>query len=310
MGESDRYIDYKIKRQRFTLGQPDNALVWLFAFNVIFFLVLLFIKVAIEANDNSSAVFYSRVLPWFQLPASVSTFAGRPWTFFTFMFSEVEILRGVSNMLWLWAFGSILQNLSGNKKLVPVYLYGGFAAALFYIAASYLLPTNKVNNYSSALLGANASIMAIAAAATMIAPGYRIFRHINGGIPLWILTMVYFTIDLVSVADKPAATAIAHIAGAGAGFLFVALLQKKIDGSVWMNNLYNWFMNLFEPNKHKARNSVKEKVFYNTGNRSPYKKTANVTEQRINEILDKINQKGINQLTKEERDILKRAGEE
>jgi hypothetical protein len=27
MGESDRYIDYKLKKQRFTLGQPDNALV-------------------------------------------------------------------------------------------------------------------------------------------------------------------------------------------------------------------------------------------------------------------------------------------
>lgn len=310
MGESDRYIDYKIKRQRFTLGQPDNALVWLFVFNVIFFVVLLFIKVAIDVNDNSSAVFYSEVLPWFQLPAGISKLAGRPWTFFSFMFSEVEIFRGVSNMLWLWAFGSILQNLTGNKKLVPVYLYGGFAAALFFIAASYLLPTNKANIGSAALLGANASIMAIAAAATMIAPGYRIFRHINGGIPLWILTMVYFTIDLVSVADKPAATAIAHIAGAGAGFLFVALLQKKIDGSVWMNNLYNWFMNLFNPYKNKTGNSVKEKVFYNTGNRSPYKKTSNVTEKRINEILDKINQKGISHLTKEERDILNRAGEE
>ena len=292
MGESDRYIDYKIKKHRFTLGQPDNALVWLFVFNVAFFLVLLTIKVAIDVNDNSSSVFYSQVLNWFQLPAGITKLANRPWTLLTYMFSEAEVFRGVSNMLWLWAFGSILQNLTGNKKLIPVYLYGGFTAAVFFIVASYLIPTNKTAIDSAALLGANAPVMAVAAAATLIAPDYRFFRHIRGGIPIWILTVIYFAIDLASVADKPAATAIAHIAGAVAGFLFVLLLQKNIDGSVWMNNLYNWFMNLFNPHKHKAGNTVKEKVFYNTGNRSPYKKTSNVTEQRINEILDKINQKG------------------
>lgn len=310
MGESDRYIDYKIKKHRFTLGQPDNALVWLFVFNVAFFLVLLTIKVAIDVNDNSSSVFYSQVLNWFQLPAGITKLANRPWTLLTYMFSEAEVFRGVSNMLWLWAFGSILQNLTGNKKLIPVYLYGGFTAAVFFIVASYLIPTNKTAIDSAALLGANAPVMAVAAAATLIAPDYRFFRHIRGGIPIWILTVIYFAIDLASVADKPAATAIAHIAGAVAGFLFVLLLQKNIDGSVWMNNLYNWFMNLFNPHKHKAGNTVKEKVFYNTGNRSPYKKTSNVTEQRINEILDKINQKGFSQLTKEEKDILKRASEE
>ena len=34
MGEADRYQEYKIKKYRFTLGQPGNALMWLFAFNI------------------------------------------------------------------------------------------------------------------------------------------------------------------------------------------------------------------------------------------------------------------------------------
>ena len=117
-------------------------------------------------------------------------------------------------------------------------------------------------------------------------------------------------IDLAGVAAQPAAQAIAHIGGAIAGFLFVILLKKGMDGSTWMNNLYTRFINLFNPNKNKERNSVKEKVFYNTGNRSPYSKTSNVTEQRVDEILDKINQKGYHLLTDEEKNILKRAAEE
>ena len=310
MGESDRFIDYKIKKQRFTLGQPDNALMWLFVLNVIFFLVLATIKVAVSVNDNSDAVFYSQVVNWFYLPADVFKLGSRPWTVLTYMFSDVEVFRAISNMLWLWAFGGILQNLTGNRKLIPVYLYGGFAGAVFFIAASYLIPTNKAIIDSANLLGANTGVIAVAVAATIIAPNYRFFRNIRGGIPVWVLTIVYIAIDLAGVAVQPAAQPIAHIGGAVAGFLFVMLLKNGMDGSTWMNNLYSWFINLFNPKKNKERNTVKEKVFYNTGNRSPYKKTSNVTEQRVDEILDKINQKGYNYLTKEEKDILKRASEE
>ncbi|MBL7700887.1 MAG: rhomboid family intramembrane serine protease [Ferruginibacter sp.] len=312
MGESERYIDYKEQKRRFTLGQPDNALVWLFVINVVFFLVLQTIKVAINVNDHSSDTFYARVVYWFQLPAETGSLSEKPWTVFTYMFSDVEIMRALSNMLWLWAFGTVLQNLTGNKKLIPVYLYGGFAGALFFIATAYLVPSNKAAIDSLALLGANASVMAIAVAATMISPGYRFFSHIGGGIPVWILTVVYVAIDLGSLArtEAPAAFSVAHLGGAFAGLLFVSMLKKNMDGSVWMNNFYNWFINLFNPNKKKVKNNVKERVFYNTGGKNPYSKTANITEQRIDEILDKINQKGYNHLTKEEKDILKKASED
>ena len=152
--------------------------------------------------------------------------------------------------------------------------------------------------------------MAIAVTATMLAPNYRFFRHIRNGIPIWVLTIIYIAIDLAGVADKPAAVPIAHIGGALAGVLFVVLLRNDKDGSVWMNNLYNRFINLFNPAKNKEKYSVKEKVFYNTGNRSPYNRTANVTQQRVDEILDKISQKGYKQLSKEEKEILKKASED
>lgn len=310
MGESDRYQEYKIKKQRFTLGQPDNALVWLFVFNVIFFLILLTIKVALSVNEQSPDLFYNRIANWFQLPADLSKLSQRPWTVITYMFSDVVLFRAISNMLWLWAFGSILQNLTGNKKIIPVYLYGGLSGALFFILATYLIPGNKAALATAGLLGANASVMAVAVAATIIAPDHRFFRHIRGGIPIWVLTVVYLVIDIAGVASQNSAQAISHIGGAAAGLLFVILLGRGKDGSVWMHNLYNWLINLFNPDRKKSKNSVKEKVFYKTGNRKPYSKTSNITEQRIDEILDKINQKGYQYLTEEEKTILKRASED
>jgi len=309
MGEADRYQEYRTKKQRFTLGQPGNTLMWLFVFNVIFFLVLLTVKAAISINDNSDALFYSQVANWFQLPAGLTKLSERPWTVLSYMFSDVILFRVISNMLWLWAFGSVLQNLTGNKKLIPVYLYGGLAGALFFILANYVIPSNRAGIDSAALLGANPAVMSVAVVATMISPGYRFFRHIRGGIPLWVLTLVYFGIDLAAVADKPVSQPISHIGGALAGLLFALLLRKNMDGAAWMNNLYNRFINLFNPDKKRNRGTVKEKVFYNTGGRNPYSKISNVTEQRVDEILDKISQKGYDHLTKEEKDILKRASE-
>ncbi|MEO5942365.1 MAG: DUF6576 domain-containing protein, partial [Ferruginibacter sp.] len=56
--------------------------------------------------------------------------------------------------------------------------------------------------------------------------------------------------------------------------------------------------------------ATREKFFYNTGNREPYSKTSNVTQQRVDEILDKINQKGYHFLTDEEKQILRKASED
>lgn len=310
MGESDRYIDYKIKKQRFTLGSSGNALVWLFAINVIFFLILQVIRVAINVNDHSDQVFKTEVTGWFTLPANLVSLSKKPWTLLSFMFTDVDLMRALSNMLWLWAFGSVMQNLTGNRKLVPVYLYGGLAGAVFFIAATYILTPQLATADLTGMLGANAAVMAIAAAATAIAPNYRLFSHIRGGMPVWILTVVYIVVDILSVAQLGASFAVAHLAGAAAGYLFVKLLKNNVDGSEWMNEFYNWFINLFNPHKKAPKNTIKERVFYNTGSRSPYQKTSIVTQQRVDEILDKISQKGYSALSKEEKDILKRASEE
>ncbi len=311
MGEADRYMDYRQPRKRFTLGDDNNALVALFTINIIFYITLLVVE-AIYANAQGKATTFSEdVLPWFQLPASLSTLVTRPWVLLTSMFTHIGFFGSMlPNMLWLWTFGYIFQELSGNKRLIPVYIYGGLAGAFFFLLSANLLPVSKPIAGSFWLFGASASNMALAAAATMLAPDFRIFRNLGGGIPMWVLTLVFMLISFSGVATTAAPYSLAQLAGAGAGFLFIHFIRKGYDGSVWMNNLYNWFMNIFSPAKQQPKKGVKEKVFYNTGERKPYKKTSNVTQQRIDEILDKINQKGYHFLTDEEKNILKRAADE
>ena len=67
---------------------------------------------------------------------------------------------------------------------------------------------------------------------------------------------------------------------------------------------------MFNPDKAPPHYVKKSKVFYDTQGREPYSKIPNLNQARVDEILDKINQKGYNNLTAEERDILRRAAEE
>jgi hypothetical protein len=228
------------------------------------------------------------------------------------MFSDTgnNLMRILSNMLWLWAFGYILQEMTGNDKIIPVYIYGGVLGAVFFIAANYLIPPIQAQLNQASLLGANAGTMAVAMATTTLSPNHKFFTMIRGGIPIWVLMLVYLFIDLVGVSSLNAAYSLSHIGGALAGFLFVIFMQKGYDGSIWMNNLYSWFINLFNPNKKNTATTTKNKVFYNTGNRSPYNKQSIITQQRVDEILDKINNKGYQFLTDEEKQILKKAAEE
>jgi hypothetical protein len=78
-------------------------------------------------------------------------------------------------------FGYILQDLSGNRKLLPLYLYGGFFGALVYLLSANTLPylQTTVTN-GGFMIGGGAAVMAIAVATTTLAPDYRIFPLISG----------------------------------------------------------------------------------------------------------------------------------
>ena len=307
MGETERYIDYG--RRKFTMGSDGNGLMMLVAINAIFFIGVWFIKIVYYILQSPAGAFENNLLPWFTLPANLSTIANKPWTVLTHFFTHTGVILTITNMLWLWAFGSILQNVAGNRKVIPLYIYGGITGAVAFVAAMYLIPPLKSTINTATLQGASAAIMGIAVATTTLAPDYRFFKMLNGGIPIWVLTLLFVIIDFAGISSVSTAYNISHLAGGLVGFMFAVSLRKGRDWSKWMNNFYDWLINIFNPDRQKARSTIKEKVFYRSGKQKPFVKRSNITQQRIDDILDKINQKGYHLLTEEEKNILKRARE-
>ena len=226
------------------------------------------------------------------------------------MFTHDSIWGLISSLLWLWAFGYILQDLTGNNKLIPIYLYGGFAGGIVFLITVNLFPAlaNHVTTLGP-LMGAGAAVMAIAVATTTLAPEYRIFPLINGGIPLWVLMVVFVAIDFATLAGNNAGIAASHLTGGAIGFLFIRQLRRGSNWGAWMNHFIDWLNDLFSPDKKRPQKDSRDNLFAKSLGNIKQKKS-DLTQTRIDALLDKINQQGYQFLTDEEKSFLKRASKE
>jgi membrane associated rhomboid family serine protease len=299
-------------KQKITLGQHGNMLIMLIAICLMLFVGLAFMKAVWFfrfPKEMAPSLFTKNVLGLFALPADANSLLHRPWTIITHFFVHDNVWKVFANMLWLWSFGYIMQEQTGNKKIVPLFIYGGIAGGIAFILAYNFIPSLHAQLSYATVTGASAGVMAVVIATTLLCPAYKLFPMIGGGIPLWVLTALYLISDLATVSISDTGNLVVHLTGALTGVLFVLFLRMGYDWSKWMSNFFEWINNLFNPDKPGKGKNIKEELFYKTST-APYKKTANVTQQRVDEILDKINQHGYNLLTAEEKELLKRASDE
>ncbi len=309
-----RYSEKKYQR-KLLLGQKDDHLIVLMAICLILFVVLAFIKAIWYVNYPEKMVaqnyFLNDVMYQFTLPASFQAFLHRPWTLITSMFvaNNNDFWKVFPQMLWLWSFGYILQDIMGRGKLVPVFIYGGLGGAISFMLFYNFLPALLPAMPFATLGGISCGVIAVAVVITMVSPGYRLFPLLAGGIPLWVLTTLFLISDFATVSIADTGTLLTHVAAALTGVLFTFFLHRGYDWSNWMNQFFDWVSNLFQPGKKARANSFRDELFYNATT-DPYTKTPKITQQRVDEILDKIGQQGYDRLTDEEKEFLKRASRE
>ena len=308
--------EYYYTRKRSALINDSNAIFLLIAVNLALFIILGFIKVVFTISNESNEViqiaYQQKILDWFILPSSFAKFITRPWTIVTFMFTHDGFFNLLGNMLWLWGFGYILQDLAGNKRIIPIYLYGGLTGGIVFLLSAGLLPHfhQPVQNIPG-LLGATPSVITIVLATTVMAPDYRIFPFISRGIPLWALTVFFVIISYISIQGNSSSYLIAYLASGLMGMQIIWQLKNGNDWCEWMNNLVNWFNDLFHPERDHWKKLKEKRVRqYNKPDRQPYKKTQQFSQRRLDEILDKINKEGYHKLNEEEKDFLNKVSKE
>ena len=268
---------------------------------VILFSICKIFHVDVSAFDWSGN-FYSG--DWFSLSSDITDLAWKPWSIVLYAFLHSGFFHLLFNMLMLFFVGRLFTTFFTQKQLLGVYILSAIFSGLIYIVGYTFIPAFA--GHVAGLTGASAAIMAILFAVTTYSPLYQVRLMLIGNVKLWHIALVLLVIDLINISIENPGGHLAHIAGAFFGFIYIKLLQNGTDLSKGVSVIINFFTDLFRPKKKMPF----KKVYRNT---SPVQRTASIgtidiTQKRIDDILDKISKSGYDSLTKEERDFLSKVG--
>ena len=238
---------------------------------------------------------------WIALSSEPSVFILRVWTFLTYAFFHDGFLHLFFNMIVLNFASQLFLTFFSNKQYLGVYILSAIFAGLVFALAFNLM------QYSGAIVGASAAIMAILVAATTYNPLMDVRLMFIGNVKLWHVTAVILILDLMQFRLINSGGHISHLAGAFFGFMYVKLLQSGIDLSKIVTAVLDFFTNIF---KKPATPFKKVHKNYKRPIEKPTSKIVvkDKKQQQIDEILDKISQSGYDSLNQEEKEFLFQAG--
>lgn len=236
------------------------------------------------------------------LPADLLQLLRRPWTLITYMFMHAGIWHLLGNMLWLYWFGRLFLYFFSSKHLRGLYIVGGLLGGLLYIVAYNLLPIFEGHLYSATLVGASASVLAIAIATAVREPEYQINLMFIGPVRLKYFALFIVLFDILYVGSNNAGGHIAHLGGALAGWWFATGISKGYDITRWANVCMDAIAGLFSKRERKPR-KPKMKVHTTNARTADYEYNARKKAQsdEVDRILDKLKQSGYSSLSEEEK---------
>lgn len=293
---------------------------WLIVINVVAFL----------AQAVSARTFLGQFIAgWlYNHPDHVVT-SGCLWQPLTSAFLHGGVWHILWNMLFLYWFGSELERIYGRKDFLAFYLeacyVGGLAYALgaYFYTGAQLVPDSRgelVMGYLPSL-GASSGVMGVVVLYAFFYPHRRIWVYFIFPVKIWIAALLFVAADLfgfVGGAQTGVANA-AHLGGA-----LVAVLYRYVDvrWSALTQRLGTWLPSWRTTGRPRSRasrpGSPRLHVHPNVGpvidvppgsTRHPPDDPSPVTDddmRRMDELLERINARGMGALSPTERDFLAR----
>lgn len=202
---------------------------------------------------------------------------GQVWRLLTYGFLHASDLFHVAfNMLGLWFFGRELEQFWGGRKFFVFYLFGIIFSGIFGLI-------NIPLGFGSVpIVGASGAIYGVLFVYAALFSDRDLYLYFMIRIPVRVAVLLLALISIAGFLGKPDGVAhLVHLGGFVAGWVFLR----------YGDTLMSWVDKVSFPQKRQ-----KEKVqFYTFEKRD---------EPTVDDILRKINRKGMNSLTKREKEIL------
>lgn len=270
MGFYDRQYSQEPSRPSFNFGGLQNlfpsvtpVVRWFLILNIFVFLLSLFRPVN-NLMEEYLAVY----------PVSLG-YMVQLWRPITYQFLHAGLFHVFFNMLVLFFFGPMLEQIWGSRRFAIFYLSCGAAGGILYM----LLVIVRVLDVG-VMVGASGAIYGMLAAGAILFPNLRVYVMGVFPMPLSVLAVLLVIFSVLNFASgQNAGGEAAHLAGMAVGALYVVgrpwlirLRMKRSEG--------NWQKRLEEESRLR---------------------------KEVDRILDKVHANGIRSLSWREKRTLKKA---
>lgn len=277
-------------RPRLRIGSPLlPAVKWIIISCIAVFLLQLIMRS--RASDA-----YSVFMGLLSYKPTLAFGKGYVWQVVTYIFLHGGLRHILFNLFFLWMIGGLVEGRLGAKRFLWLFFIAGITGAL---AQGVMFP-------STSTIGASAAVLGVAAACGMLFPDMTILIFFVLPMKMKYFVILLAVINVVAAAEGGGGVAhYAHLAGLGAGYLFVRL-EPRVSRALapW----WRWFGSLFQ--RFRWRLTGRFRGFTGgTGGESTHIADDNEYEREVDRILDKIFREGTSSLTREENEFLKKTSQ-
>jgi membrane associated rhomboid family serine protease len=297
MGINDR--DYVRKEGPSFLGafvERGTICKWLIGINVAVFIVQL-----VTSDPGADGPFTQALL----LDVNKVVFHGEVWRLIThaFLHTPRSVWHIIFNMLFLWWFGSDVEDLYGPREFLIFYLCAAVLAGVVFSAA------NLMGLGGDTGLGASGAVLAVIVLCACHYPTRTIRLLFFFPMPLWVLVLIFIARDAYTLLSREETTVgvAAHLGGAAFGFLYYRMnwrISPLLQG--WWPNMSSWRRRVVGPRLRVYHEEQPEPIRTAVA-------SSTLEEDRIkvemDAVLEKISRVGRSNLSESDLEVLQRASE-
>jgi membrane associated rhomboid family serine protease len=282
-----------------------QACKWLVIANIVVFVIQLLTRV----REPTAMGFYLEPGPVTDglLLDTQKVLQGQVWRLLTYAFLHDPTIwqHIVFNMLFLWWFGTDVEDLYGLREFLAFYLTAALAGGLVFQAAA------MVQAQPGACLGASGAVTAVMVLCALHFPNRIILLFFFLPIPIWIFVIFQVAQDaFYFVGGFKTGTAVAvHLGGAAFAFVYYKM-QWRLTGM--LPSLRSWKVGRARPRLRVYHSAEEAETPEAAPVAAPAVATADIDEQleaKLDAVLEKVARTGQASLTESEKQILMRASE-
>ena len=211
-----------------------------------------------------------------------------------FAHSESSIWHIVFNMLIFWVCGRELERIYGRREFLIFYLFAGTLAVLIESFVQFQQGSGR-----TPILGASGGVMGVMALYICHYPKRTWYIYFLIPVPAWLLGCLVLWGDLSGAVGhgNSGVANFAHLAGAGWGVLY------KFFDLRW-STLRQRFGGGSRRRKKETRSQGSGSLWKGHQQKDEKPRVPDAVSRRVDELLEKIHQKGMGSLSDEEREFL------